>query len=257
MFSTYLKRLRLSWGKKSADGYGRTLWQKLMGSNVKDETSIEIRDVKPEPGEEAPAKPQKMVCNPLNAKISAIVSIGYEGEYKGLDFKIEAIEVYTDHVGTKNFSHADYILRNDDKKLRLRVYKKPTGDLKCELYKDYDEMGWDQGFWDVLNHDSHEFEVNEDDNGNRLDTPNVYWRVNGAVDPYQATKQVLKDVDGDGKVSDKEVSNVEVNYWDYSRETDVNGVFNLEFMLVEMNSDTKYFNLYRGKEIKAFQLTVI
>ena len=257
----FFRRLFMKWNYRSADGKGRTLWQRICGTNVKDDTSLEVRQVPEKEREVSPVvKPKEVIYNPIKAKISSIVSFEHDLELRGKDFVIDSMEAYTTHIGSKEFKHTDYLLRNGDTRLRMRVSpnSEPKG-YQVELYRYYDEMGWDQGFWDVLNHDSHEFEVNEDDHGNHLEEPRKYWRVNNAVDPYLAEKQILKDVDGDGKISDNEVVKESVNYWDYSRETDDPDTQTsfIEYIMVEMDNDTKYFHLYRGRKIENFQLSVI
>lgn len=233
-----------AWRSKSANGSGRTLWQRLTGQNVKDETSLELKSY-----------------NPIDAKIGSCISFDHDLELRGKFFRILSIENYVTHIGSKDFDHTDYLLKHDETRLRLRVV--PTSNeskgYRLELYSYYDEVSWDQGFWDILESDSHDFLVNEDDNGNSLEVPLQYWRVNDAVEPYLSTKTVMVDKNNDDKVDDTEVRKESVNYWDYSRET-VDSLTQLpvvEYILVEMNNDTKYFSLYRGRKIDNFQLSVI
>ena len=104
-----------------------------------------------------------------------------------------------------------------------------------------------------------EFYVNLDDEGNVLEEKRVYWRINDVFDPYVARVTSMKDVDQNGTIEDSELERSDVSYWDYSRitkdldtEQDVT-----EYLLVEMDHDTRYFTLLRGRDIHPSQVSVI
>lgn len=246
----YCRILFRSWSVPSGDGKGRTLFQRLFGLNKKDMTSKETK-----------------CYNPLNAKIGSTMSFD-DMEFRGINFLIESIEAYITTAAGKEFPHTDYCLKgidqSQDKPLRLRLRVSPNKDnakgYQLELYRPYDEMKWDEGFYtNVLQAENHEFHIEQDDNGNQLDEPSIYWRVNGAEDPYSAVKTIMKDSNNDGKIEESEMDKEHVSYWDYSRETtntDTQLSF-LEYILVEMDDETKYFTLYRGRQMDAFQLSVI
>jgi len=52
----------------------------------------------------------------------------------------------------------------------------------------------------------------------------------------------------DGKGAAGKVSPLKVEYWDYWRDADIGGKTVKEFVFVEMNSDTGWFQIWRGRE---------
>ena len=65
------------------------------------------------------------------------------------------------------------------------------------------------------------------------------------------------DINNDGKIDESEVELLYSTYWDYARDTeDENGVKFTEFLTVEMDDETRYFTLLRGKEVMAEDVLV-
>lgn len=236
----------------SADGRGRTLFDIIMGRNKHDPTPLELK-----------------YPNPLGAKVGCTVSFQHDPEISGINFVIDKIAIYETNIGSETFTHTDYHLRgvtlssNEPYRFRLRLIPDAdeTNTLGCkvQLLKLYDEMEWDQEFHDnVLCNEAKEIDINYDDQGEALAEPNRYWRVEDILSPYEAHVTLLADKDGDGEVEKHELDKYHVQYWDYHRETDdVNGQSFTEFLTIEMNVKSHYFTFLRGKDIDAFQITVI
>lgn len=237
--------------KLSANGKGRTVWEIIMGLNVKDMTPLELQ-----------------YHNPLKASIGVSVSFAHDINLSGNNFFLEAIEVYETKIGKKKFYATDYLLKavtlSETKPIRLRLRITPDPDAETghryQLYKLYQEMEWDQSFYDgVLNSGSGDFLINNDDDGNELEKPLQYFRVGNVIDPYCAKKTAMKDENKSGTIDDDELEHSKVTYWDYSRELvdPVTEQKSIEYLDVEMDDATKYFTFYRGADILAYQITVI
>lgn len=247
---------------------GRTLWEILTGRNKRDLTPLELQ-----------------YHNPLKAKCGCTVTIDHDADTTGVHFTIERMAVYETIIGSKSYYHTDYLLKgvtlDRDRPLRLRLRLIPDDDtsnklgskvLLLNLYDEHDfdstpeevAAGWfgDKQYGEfmvenVLAHPEGIFEVNQDDNGVDLAEPWRYWRVEDVLDPYHAKVATLRDVDGDGKVDESEVSRAEATYWDYWRETvDAQGMKFIEYLTVEMDEKTRCFTFFRGREIGGFQVTV-
>lgn len=236
----------------SADGKGRTLWEILTGANKKDMSPLELQ-----------------YHNPLKAKLGVTLSFEHDPDLSGINFVIEKIGVYTTEVNGKKFYHTDYLLKGQtldaDRPIRLRLRLVPNEDANNDLGCDVqvlrlmDQFGWDEGFYDnVLRADNGEFHVHEDANGNQLDPPAIYWRIEDVRDPYPARVTVLTDDDGDGVVEDEELEHYSVEYFDYSRlVTDEHGVEQTDYLWVEKNEETGYFQLYTGGTVHADHIFLI
>lgn len=54
-----------------------------------------------------------------------------------------------------------------------------------------------------------------------------------------------------------EVTDAAIEYWDYSRLTDIEGVETEEFIFVEMNKADGWFEIWRGIEVAAGKIAVV
>lgn len=235
----------------SANGKGRTLWELMMGLNSKEMTPIEHQ-----------------YHNPLKASVGVSMLFDHEPELAGTNFFVKRIDVYETIAGKKKFYHTDYALSGiklgDPKPIKIRLRITPAIDepteYKYQLYKLYDEMGWDQDFYDgVLCNKTKEFHVNHNDNGEELGKPIVYWRVNDVFDPYYAKVTGIKDENNNGQVEEEELERSQIDYWDYSRTvTDPDTKQDsIQYLDIELDRNSKYFTFYRGRDIHPSQITVI
>ncbi len=236
----------------SKDGKGRTIWDILTGRNKRDMSPLELQ-----------------YHNPLGAKVGCTVSFDNEPDLRGINFVIERMLIYDTKVKERKFVHTDYHLRgislDRDRPLRFRLRLIPDEDEtnkmghKVQLLSLYDEMEWDETFHDsVLGNEQGIMDVNYDDEGKELAEPRRYWRVEDILDPYHARVTVLADKDGNGTIEESEVERLDVTYWDYHRDTnDQNGVEFTEYLTIEMNDKTGYFQFFRGREVRASDILVI
>lgn len=254
----------------SADGRGRTLLQMLLGLNKKDMTPLEFQ-----------------YRNPLKARVGSTISFDHDEDLKNINFVVEKILVYkTETVSSgrrKSFYHTDYCLKGVsidlDKPLRYRLRLEPDDDanneLRCklQLLKIYHEESYNPELVEYLNKpaywsagadtsgppEDYCFCINQDDDGNNLEEPQRFWRIDGfdsngalALDcPYEARVTVLKDEDGDGQVEDEELQHFDALYWDFSRLTGPADSEYTEYLIAEMNKATRSISMLRGNDIHA------
>ena len=245
----------------SADGKGRSLFDVLTGRNQRDMTPLELQ-----------------YHNPLEAKIGSTVCFDHEEDMSDINFVIEKISVYETEVDRKKFYHTDYHLKgmslDTEGYIRMRLRITPdenvTGEMgqRIQLLYLYDEKGWDEDLYDMLceNGDYDEsyddegtvsFKVDYDDEGNELEEPRQYWRIENVPDPYNSNCTLIADLDGDGTIEDDELERFPITSWDFSRLTDDENEQEItEYLTVEMDDDTRYFTFLRGTDIKPFQITV-
>ena len=256
---------------------GRTLFEILTGRNKRDMTPLELQ-----------------YHNPLRARIDQTITFDHEEGLTGINFVVERIVVYKTVVTaggkTKDFFHTDYVLKGVtlgmDKPIRLRLRLLPDEDsmndlgCKLQLLTLYHEEPHNDDLVCYLNrpeyfvegNDSGEpddicFCINHDPEGNDLDEPQMFWRVDGfdsngnlVLDQaYEANVTVLVDDDGDGTIENDELEHYNVEYWDYHRQyTDPDSQREtIEYLHAEVDSDTGNITMYRGTEVHADQIFII
>jgi hypothetical protein len=204
-----------------------------------------------------PDPPQsKLVLNPFNARIGSSVQLDVL-DFREHTFFVKSIREINRPIGTENYQLVDYQLlaRPVDKEdveayLRLIPVEK-TGNKKdlthhCILLKKYDELGFDQGFRDLLDDPEFVTEVDGVETGR-------YWRINDLKTPYKCTLKVI-DEKNEKATS---VSTIGCLLWDYWRDhPDEAGQPTKEYLFVEMEEDNGYFTILLGEEINAENVTV-
>lgn len=213
---------------------GKTLWEMLL---EKFEGPLELK-----------------YYNPLKAKIGTFITFD-EIDYQDVQFRVQEIVEYKRKIGRQEFLSVDYQLLGrplgkDDIEARLRLvpveYPDRSGGqthTALLLHLD-DEMDYSEDFHGVVTSDTGEFEVHEE--GGETTT---FYRINDLRQPYHARVTVLRDLDGDQKAERNEVDQRELDYWDYYRQLPGEGPPRLEFLFVEMDRETGWFQIWRGGEI--------
>jgi hypothetical protein len=198
--------------------------------------------------------------NPMKAKIGSTVTIN-DIDLKQYDFSVTEIRQYARTIEGKQYLFADYVLhaqplKGDAVLLRLRV--NPTGQTdgapehNVLVLRLYDEMAYDKSFHDVVGDTTRKIEVTENN------VAQTYTRINDVQGPYKATVSVLRDANQDGKVDEDEVATLQLDYWDYCRETpDEAGTPTVQFLFVEMDNSSGWFQLWRGEEINSQRVVII
>jgi hypothetical protein len=203
--------------------------------------------------------------NPLRAKVGSSVMIN-DVELKDHNFFVKELREYRRTIGGQEFRFVDYVLLSrplggEDLWLRLRLIPLEGPDAgrvagldhNVLLLSLYDEVSYDEDFYKVVTDSTRKFEVRE--NGRVTEE---YGRVNDVTDSYKAEVAVIKDMDNDGKVDSDEVETVRLEYWDYSREIkDEAGQPLRQYLFVEMDSASGWFQLWRGQEADPQQVYVM
>jgi hypothetical protein len=233
-------------GNWEMSGKGRTAFELLMVRNKRDMTPSEVQN-----------------HNPLEIDVGCCVTLENEPELEGIRFIVKKIVVYCTKIGSKKFYYTDYCLKgasiNLDKPvyLRLRLIKNDNITIGCsfQLLHLCKESPWNEVFYEYVSAngdcDPHwdterefTFKVDRNDEGEMLEEPRRYWRVDGVIGPRVARQAIM---------TDNGLEHREVSYWDFSRITDSDIQENL---WIEMDNNTRCFSLYRGYEILATQIRV-
>lgn len=223
---------------------GKTLWEMLMERFRSD--PVEFR-----------------FYNPLRAKVGSFVTID-EFDLKDLDFRVEEVREYRREVGSQEFLSVDYVLLarpygKDEvlRRLRLNPLDNPDrhGGLThyALLLRLDDEMAYSEDFHTILKDDSGDFQVLQDGV-----VQEVFHRVADLRKPYKAKVAIVKDADHDGTAEADEVERTEVLFWDYERDvTTPAGRTVKEYLFVEMDRDSGWFQIWRGDEIDMQRAMVV
>jgi len=253
---TMIKEYFMSWGAKSADGRGRSLLDIILWRNAKKMGPVEFE-----------------YHNPFGIKVGNSVTVDHDMNLAGINFFVDGILVYETVMDNgKRFYDTEYSLRGQalgmkkPKMVRLRVTPDDNAlDMKfpyaLQILERYHEQAWDQGLFDYLNklNGTGEFQVNQDDDGKDLEEARLYWRVDDVPDPYQCNLTIMRDLDRNGTVEEDELEHKTVTFWDFHRETTDPGSTEkvIEYLNVEMDNDTRYFQMFRGRDVMPFQVKVI
>ena len=193
--------------------------------------------------------------NPLKAKVGSAIMIN-EIELREESFFIKEIRQYKRTVNGRPFLFVDYMLlarplHGADIWVRLRL--NPVDDPEAAagvthtalLLRLYDEMAYDEGLHKVVTDTTKKFEVIE--NGQVTEE---YWRINDVISSFKAQVAVIKDENKDGQVDEEEVDKVELEYWDYWRNTtDAFGQPVRQYLFVEMNTANGWFQICADRRL--------
>jgi hypothetical protein len=200
--------------------------------------------------------------NPLHARIGTSILID-EVEWKQHTFFVREIREYRRTIGGQDFRLSDYVLLAqvpgaEDVRVRLRL--NPVDDPVTAgglthhalLLRLYDEMAYDEGMYQVVNDTTRRFQVSE---GGQV--TEEYERLHDVTRPYKAVVSVIKDANQDSRVDPDEVAKVRLEYWDYVREVpNEAGQPVRQYLFVEMDAETGWFQLWRGEELNPERVQV-
>jgi hypothetical protein len=195
-------------------------------------------------------------ANPLDLRVGSAVAVAYANgpEFADHDFTAQEIREYTRRIEGQEFSFTDYVLRgvnakspdaDDTLAARVRVVPNQAGAHDALLLRLYDEFAFAEDFLGVVKDTTGLFKMTDDKSG----AEETFSRINNLRESYQAAVLVVSETTPDGKGATGKVSPVKVEYWDYWRDADIGGGKTAkEFVFVEMNSDTGWFQIWRGRE---------
>lgn len=213
-----------------------------------------------------PTEEQK-IYNPIGAKIGGSITID-SLDYRGLNFFVKEIREYSVSSGGKNHRFVDYVLlarplNKPDMWVRLRlVPDKNSGTRlthKAMVLKLYDEFEYNEDFKNVLEDESKKFVIDDDKNDAdpSNDTHDEYWRVNDVGLAYTAKYLSMTDENNDGRVSQDELNRGSLDFWDYSRLTDIDGIELEQYMFVEMDKKSGWVQIWQGTQVSPEQVDAI
>jgi hypothetical protein len=195
-------------------------------------------------------------ANPLDLRVgSAMLVASANGpEFNDLDFTVREIREYTRQIGAQEFRFTDYVLGGVNTKsfdadqtvtARRRVVPNAAGAHDSLLLRLYDEFAFTEDFLAVVKDDTGIFEIDDDQSGSK----EAYTRINDLRVSYQAAVLLVTGTTADGKAAPGKAAPVKLEYWDYWRDADLGGGHTAkEFVFVEMNSDTGWFQIWHGRE---------
>jgi hypothetical protein len=198
-------------------------------------------------------------ANPLDLRVGSPLAVAYANgpEFTDYNFTVQEIREYTRRIQGQDFRFADYVLRGVNAKspdaddvlmTRVRVVPNQAGANDALLLRIYDEFEFAEDFLAVVKDTTGLFKVTDDKSGAEA----TYSRINDVRDSYQAAVLVVSETTPDGKGAPGKASAAKVEYWDYWRDADIGASKTAkEFVFVEMNSDTGWFQIWRGREFFA------
>jgi hypothetical protein len=194
--------------------------------------------------------------NPLQLAAGSPFKVPYANgpEFANYDFTVQEIREYTRRLGGQDYTFTDYVLRgvntksldaDDTMTARLRLVPNPAGANDALLLRLYDEFEFAEDFLGVVKDTAGLFKVTE----HRSGAEETFSRINDLRESYQAVVLVVAETTADGQGVAGKVSPAKVEYWDYWRDADIGGGKTAkEFVFVEQNSDTGWFQIWRGRE---------
>jgi hypothetical protein len=195
-------------------------------------------------------------ANPLDLRVGSPIAVAFANgpEFTDYSFTVREIREYTRRIQAQEFRFTDYVLRGVSNTspdadgvmtARVRVVPNQAGANDALLLRLYDEFEFAEDFLAVVKDTTGIFKVTDDKSGGEA----TFSRVNDLRESYQAAVLVISETTADGKGVPGKVAPAKVEYWDYWRDADIGGGKSAkEFVFVEMNSDTGWFQIWRGGE---------
>ncbi|MFO1043262.1 MAG: hypothetical protein U0941_15825 [Planctomycetaceae bacterium] len=135
----------------------------------------------------------------------------------------------------------DYVLEGDSgsPQVRLRFLRNENAKLRPLALTLYDSLAYNEGLLAVVRDDTAKLIIHDDTNPASI-AGDIFWRINDVAVSHIRTVNILSNIG---------VTDAAVEYWDYSRLTDIEGVETEEFVFVEMDAVDRAFQIWRGVEI--------
>jgi hypothetical protein len=135
----------------------------------------------------------------------------------------------------------DYVLEGDSGSPQARLRFLPSENSKTRrlVLTLYDSLPYNEGLLNVVRDDSGKLIIHDDTNPANI-AGDIFWRR------YDVRESHLSSVNIRSNIG---VSDAEIEYWDYSRLIDIEGVEMEEFIFVEMKKADGWFEIWRGVEV--------
>ena len=194
--------------------------------------------------------------NPLELRVGSAVNVPFANgpQFATFDFSVQEIREYNRHIGGKDFRFTDYVLQGVSTKslqaediltVRVRAVPNAAGAHDSLLLRLEDEFAFAEEFLAVVKDATGIFEIGDD----ATETKDTFHRINNLRDSYEAAVLAISGTTETGKGAPGKAAPLKIEYWDYWRDVDLaDGKTAKEFLFVEMNQDTGWFQLWRGRE---------
>ena len=195
-------------------------------------------------------------ANPLDLRVGSAVPVTHANgpDFADYNFTVAEIREYTRRLGGQDFRFTDYVLRgintrsmdaDDSKAARVRLVPNQAGAHDALLLQLFDEFEFAEDFLAVVNDTTGLFKITDDRSG----VEETYSRINDLRVSYEAAVLVVAETTPDGKGVTGKVTPARVEYWDYWRDAGIGGGKTAkEFVFIETNCDTGWFQIWRGRE---------
>ncbi|MDB6111077.1 MAG: hypothetical protein JWR69_2827 [Pedosphaera sp.] len=216
---------------------GKTLWEMLTHRGQEAMVAVAFR-------------------NPLDLRIGSSVLVSHVNgpEFEGYDFSVKEAREYVRRIGTQEFGFTDYVLKGTNTKTfdaadevitRLRLVPNAQGTNDSAFLRLYDEFAFSEDFLAVVKDTTGVFEISDD----KTDEKEIYNRINDVRDAYEANVLIITATTEEGKAPAGTTKAAKLEYWDYWRDREIGGGKTAkQFIFVEMDSDTGWFQIWRGSE---------
>lgn len=140
----------------------------------------------------------------------------------------------------------DYVLEGDSgcPQVRLRFLPSENSKTRPLVLTLFDGLAYNEALLAVVRDDTAKLIIHEDTNPANIGG-DIFWRI------YDVTDSHISSVNIRSKIG---VTDAAIEYWDYSRLTDIEGVETEEFIFVEMNKADGWFEIWRGIEVAASKI---
>lgn len=194
-----------------------------------------------------------MIVNPLKLKVGNRVSIN-RLDYRHLNFAVTGLREYSSGLGIFiDYDLMALTIHGDEVIAKIRLIPKQSGGYTFFLLKQFDKLAYDDGLYNACLLVDTALAVGEDKMEDGKDAE--FWRPKGSPQFYNASVTTLVDQNADGKIEgNSEVSKTRMKVWDFSRETECDGLPTVQYLYVEMDSESKGFALYSGYKIEQFDI---
>lgn len=137
----------------------------------------------------------------------------------------------------------DYVLEGVPgcPQVRLRFLPNENAKVRPLVLTLYDSLAYDEGLLDVVRDETARLTIH--DNSDSANTAgDIFWRIYDEPDSHISSVNIQ---------SRAGITDAAIEYWDYSRLTVIEGVETEEFIFVESNKATGWFEIWRGVEVAA------
>ena len=142
----------------------------------------------------------------------------------------------------------DYVLEDDPGKppVRLRLLANEYDNARSLVLTLYDSLHYSEGLHNVVRDESARLTIHDDPDPANI-AGDIFWRI------YDVTVSHIRNVNIRSNIG---ITDATVEYWDYSRLIDIEGIETEEFVFVEMNLVDGAFEVWRGVEVAPDRIAV-